>query len=104
MQLSLALVLPGSLAIIQELDFPPDLVHCYESFDKNTNISATVGETIHHFCLRQFLWKTEHVRWSGFNITQKDMDYINSLIDSVSNFSCSMFSFTWAKQVIIKTN
>ena len=79
----LTLLVASSLALIQELDMPPDLMHCYESFDRMSNASATVGETIHHYCLRHFLWKTERVRWSGFNITQKDMDYINSLLDSV---------------------
>ena len=84
---------------------PPDLAHCYQSFERNTNISATVGETIHHYCLRHFLWKTELVQWSGFNITQKGKDYVNSLIDSVSVYTfCFAFKFRLKSMKMINSS
>ncbi|XP_045194325.2 uncharacterized protein LOC123549947 [Mercenaria mercenaria] len=64
---------------------PRELMECVR-LNKNENgvpgSPYNTTDDIHTHCLQLFLWKAENVQWSDFNITQKDRDFINSLVGS----------------------
>ncbi|XP_052245965.1 LOW QUALITY PROTEIN: uncharacterized protein LOC127854901 [Dreissena polymorpha] len=48
-------------------------------------------EDVHMFCIQQFMWKPDRVRWENYNITKTDMEFVNGLLES-------MMKPTWTKQ------
>ncbi|KAH3722173.1 hypothetical protein DPMN_065127 [Dreissena polymorpha] len=40
-------------------------------------------EDVHLYCIRPFVWKKDMVRWEDYNITNTDIDFVNSLLASV---------------------
>ncbi|KAL3860838.1 hypothetical protein ACJMK2_010902 [Sinanodonta woodiana] len=85
-----AILAIGSLlmvnALLEEMPMPVELDSCLQSFKSKNNITNIVGEKLFTFCLNGFLWKTERIRWSGYNVTQADLDYFNSLVDRLLYF------------------
>jgi uncharacterized metal-binding protein len=82
----LALVLTNVHCQILEGDMPTELVECYQmNANKKLydNSTYSTSADIHAHCMQLFLWKSANVRWSDFNITEKDRSFINSLIGSV---------------------
>ncbi|KAH3722227.1 tyrosinase-like protein [Dreissena polymorpha] len=40
-------------------------------------------EDIHMYCIKQFMWKEDMVRWEDYNITKTDKDLVNGLLESM---------------------
>ncbi|KAH3859271.1 hypothetical protein DPMN_101988 [Dreissena polymorpha] len=40
-------------------------------------------EDVHLYCIQQFVWKADMVQWKDYNITKKDKDFINGLLESM---------------------
>ncbi|KAH3776227.1 hypothetical protein DPMN_177647 [Dreissena polymorpha] len=49
-------------------------------------------EDVYVYCLQQFLWRSDMVRWEDYNITKKDKDFVNGLIDSVRIVANTFFT------------
>ncbi|KAH3776236.1 hypothetical protein DPMN_177656 [Dreissena polymorpha] len=40
-------------------------------------------QDVYLYCLQQFVWRADMVRWEDYDITKKDKDFINGLLVSV---------------------
>ncbi|KAH3859277.1 hypothetical protein DPMN_101995 [Dreissena polymorpha] len=40
-------------------------------------------EDVHLYCVKQFVWKADTVRWKDYNITETDQNFINGLLESM---------------------
>ncbi|KAH3722149.1 tyrosinase-like protein [Dreissena polymorpha] len=40
-------------------------------------------EDVHMYCIKQFMWKEEIVRWEDYNITNTEKDLVNGLLESM---------------------
>jgi len=51
-----------------------------------SDVAYNTPEESYMRCLRDFIWKPEIVNWKDFNITDKDMEFVNSLVEQASIF------------------
>ncbi|KAH3776241.1 hypothetical protein DPMN_177661 [Dreissena polymorpha] len=40
-------------------------------------------QDVYLYCLQQFVWRADMVRWEDYDITKKDKDFVNGLLASV---------------------
>ncbi|XP_045194327.2 tyrosinase-like protein 1 [Mercenaria mercenaria] len=79
-------VLPGGNCQIIDADMPVEIIECVQLLSNTTgDVSKRndIHDDVYNQCLRQFVWKDQHVDWSNFNITAADKEFINSLIGSL---------------------
>lgn len=46
-------------------------------------IRLETPEDVHLYCIQQFVWKANMVRWGDYNSTKRNIDFINGLLESV---------------------
>jgi len=65
------------------IDPPADLEECFKSITLKTRTltsqeaALTSPDEIQLYCLQQFLWAHDKVKWSEYNVTQKQIDMVN---------------------------
>lgn len=70
-----------SSALLEPISFPTELQECYEYRSDNVTSSAESAIYIQNTCYRSFLTDqmTDGKVWSGENLTQEGISYIDSL-------------------------
>ncbi|XP_061166505.1 uncharacterized protein LOC133206230 [Saccostrea echinata] len=78
-------VLGLSSALLKSIPFPVELEECYKLRSYNMTPSDSVAISIQNFCFRNFQYTQLSAGkiWSGPNITQDGINYINSLFRQI---------------------
>ncbi|XP_061189970.1 uncharacterized protein LOC133197781 [Saccostrea echinata] len=78
-------VLGLSSALLKPIPFPVELEECYKLRSYNMTPSDSVAIGIQNFCYKSFQYKqiAANKMWSGPNITQNEINYINSLFRQI---------------------
>ncbi|XP_062572515.1 tyrosinase-like protein 1 [Saccostrea cucullata] len=80
-----AAVFELSSALLKPIPFPVELEECYRLRSYNTTPSDSVALEIQDFCYKSYHYKmiAAGKMWSGPNITQSEINYINSLFRQI---------------------
>lgn len=77
-------LLPVTLALIENLDYPTPYAQClYSMWKKSRGIKEEVALSIYHQCISNYRWKTSRFRnFAAKNVTGATVQYTGSLIRS----------------------
>lgn len=77
-------LLPVTLALIENLEYPTPYAQClYSMWKKSRGIKEEVALSIYHQCISNYRWKTSRFRnFAAKNVTGATVQYTGSLIRS----------------------
>lgn len=84
--ISVIIITSGVHGMIEEINMDRDVLNCYDSFRRTSDITRTIGYSVHWKCMQMHIWKL--LDNTSLNITVADQKWIESITD-IPEFSGS---------------